>query len=67
LIYKVDEVETTASPSMTLTGAPGRYAWDSSIADPDRVYWFVTTGGARKAVDEGEFLLVANKANPDPS
>jgi hypothetical protein len=67
LVYKVDGAETTVSHTMTLTGATARYAWDSSIADADSVYWFVTTGGSSKAVDEGQFLLVANRANPDPS
>jgi hypothetical protein len=63
LSYKVSGVVTTATPTMTLSGATATYSWDSSVADADYVYWFITTGGSSKAADQGEFLLVANAAN----
>jgi len=66
LVYRVSGVLTTATPAMTMAGATASYAWDSSVADADYVYWFVTTGGTSKAADQGEFLLVANAANPAP-
>lgn len=67
LVYRVSGVVTTATPSMTMVGATASYAWDSSVADADYVYWFITTGGSSKAAGEGEFLLVANTANPNPA
>lgn len=55
----------TDSLSMTLQGDNSFMAqWDSSQARPGLVRWFASCSTPFVAVDEAEFTLVANYANP---
>ncbi len=66
--FRASGVRTIATLPMTSAGA-GAWAavWDSSVADPAPVSWFIKAiGGATVCVDEGAFGLKANAANPAP-
>lgn len=66
--YSAAGVKSLATLPMTIGGdGAGVAVWDSSVADPALVSWFIrATGGATVCVDEGAFGLSANAANPSP-
>lgn len=58
-------MRTTATP--TMTGSQGIFTgtWDSSVADEGTVDWYLkTVSGTTQAVEQGQFTLSANEANP---
>jgi len=65
LTYKVCGVKRTQSAALTQAAGPyWVYSWDSSVADAGEVAWFINATGVTAAVNQGEFWLDKNDANP---
>lgn len=58
------ETETIA---MSLVGSEWVATWDSSVARTGKVYWHAKSTAPFISIEEGEFDLIANRANPAPS
>jgi len=64
LAYSVNGVLTKQTVAMTIVVGAASAIWDSSPADADQVDWTVKTGSSPHVVDEGQFILTKNRANP---
>lgn len=62
-----NRVQTTTITLTSALDADSHYfwsgSWDSSVAGPGRVEWAVQSSGALCAAAEGDFEIIANRAN----
>jgi hypothetical protein len=64
LTYKISGVTTQQTIAMTIVAGAASAVWPSGPADADFVDWCVKTGSSPNVVDQGQFLLTKNRANP---
>lgn len=63
-----DRSRTEVDVAGTQEGEDWAADWDSSVAFPGTVFVSaIATAGSLNNIDDGEFELVSNRANPNPS
>ncbi len=64
--YKSNNQYVTTSLNMTQTGNTWVATWNSSNADVGVVEWHIYAGNSTPAAQDGDFRILANKANGGP-
>jgi len=68
IVYLVETTPTTVVVDMAVSSGIWYYFWQSRVAYPGLVQWFIdATGGGSTSVAQGQFALIANLANPNPA
>lgn len=64
--YKSNNEYITVTSNLTLTDALWVGSWDSSNADVGIVEWHISGGAGTAVAEDGDFRILANKANGGP-
>lgn len=66
LYYKSNNIYVTATANLTFAANTWSAVWDSSNADVGIVEWHIAGGVGTPIASDGEFRILANKANGGP-
>lgn len=64
--YKSNNQYVTVTSNLSLSGDLWVGSWDSSNADVGIVEWHISGGTGTAVAEDGDFRIIANKANGGP-